>query len=211
MKMKKIAAASLAVCVCALSGMSALAESVVTTTTYDYNQKAEESVEVVSVVSGVEAGTQVTYLVWGGNKDDIKYIDQKEATAGSATFKFTGAQGDIYSGSVEAKFGSNGTYTLPKNFKFNEGVNIINSGKATVSVIKGEADTDTFYGKVSGEVAEYGFAVKSDDSSYQLYPAAGAFVSDNQGIFGITIKGISADADVVAYAIDLSGNFSEFK
>lgn len=221
MKMKKIAAASLAVCVCALSGMSALADGVgiVTTTGYVYGAQDTDSFTVTSTVTGVTAGKQVTYLVWNDKtkaENTIAYIDQAEATGGSATFSFSATKEKLYpaTATISAKFGTDDTVNagdVQKTFALNEGVNIINSGNANVSVIKGEADTDTFYGKVSGEVAEYGFAVKNSDGSYQLYPAAGASVSDNQGIFGITIKGISAEADVVAYAIDLSGNFSEFE
>ena len=203
MKMKKIAAASLAVCVCALSGMSALAANVATTTTYDWNNRDNDNatVKVTSVVADVPVDTQVTYLVWGGNENTIKYIDQKAATAAGATFEFTGKQNDIYSGSVVAKFGSNGTETLPKDFAFNEGVNVLENGDATCTKIDAawgiDAEEETgkaFCGTVSGNVKAYG--VKIGDTKY---PAAG---STDDGKFCVIIKGLtdSEVASAEAYA-----------
>lgn len=201
MKMKKIAAASLAVCVCALSGMSALAADVATTTSYDWNERTntDAPVTVTSVVKGVPVDTQVTYLVWGGTENTIKYIDQKAATATGATFEFTGKQSDIYSGSVVAKFGSNGTETLPKDFAFNEGVNVLKNGDPTCTKIEGAWNIDAdggnaFCGTVSGNVKEYG--VKIGDTKY---PAAG---STDDGKFCVIIKGLTADeaSSAVAYA-----------
>lgn len=201
MKMKKIAAASLAVCVCALSGMSALAADVATTTSYDWNKRTDTNapVTVTSVVKDVPVDTQVTYLVWGGTENTIKYIDQKAATATGATFEFTGKQSDIYSGSVVAMFGSNGTETLPKNFAFNEGVNVLKNGNPTCTEITGAWNIDAdggnaFCGTVSGNVKEYG--VKIGDTKY---PAAG---STDDGKFCVIIKGLTADeaSSAVAYA-----------
>ena len=201
MKMKKIAAASLAVCVCALSGMSALAADVATTTSYDWNKRTntDAPVTVTSVVKNVPVDTQVTYLVWGGDEKTIKYIDQKAATAEGATFEFTGKQSDIYSGSVVAKFGSNGTETLPKDFAFNEGVNVLKNGGPTCTKIEGAWNIDAdggkaFCGTVSGNVKEYG--VKIGDTKY---PAAG---STDDGKFCVIIKGLTADeaSGAVAYA-----------
>ena len=201
MKMKKIAAASLAVCVCALSGMSALAADVATTTSYDWNKRTDTNapVTVTSVVKDVPVDTQVTYLVWGGTENTIKYIDQKAATATGATFEFTGKQSDIYSGSVVAMFGSNGTETLPKNFAFNEGVNVLKNGNPTCTGITGAWNIDAvggnaFCGTVSGNVKEYG--VKIGDTKY---PAAG---STDDGKFCVIIKGLTADeaSSAVAYA-----------
>ena len=207
MKMKKIAAASLAVCVCALSGMSALAANVTTTTTYDWNNrdKADATVKVTSVVSGVDVDTQVTYLVWGGDESTIKYIDQKAANAAGATFEFTGKQGEIYNNTITAKFGSNGSYTLPKNFKFNDGVNYITAGDADVSKVAGfedgdyNADGDTgkaYYGKVSGEVAEYGVKVEQTGKETLYFPAAG---STDEGVFCVVISNLPSDATVSLY------------
>lgn len=207
MKMKKIAAASLAVCVCALSGMSALAADVATTTSYDWNKRTntDAPVTVTSVVKSVPVDTQVTYLVWGGDEKTIKYIDQKAATAEGATFEFTGKQSDIYSGSVVAKFGSNGTETLPKNFAFNEGVNYITSGKATVSNVAGFTDGDynadgdigkAYCGKVSGEVAEYGVKVEQAGKDTLYFPAAG---STNEGVFCVVISNLPDGATVSLY------------
>lgn len=201
MKMKKIAAASLAVCVCALSGMSALAADVATTTSYDWNKRTDTDapVTVTSVVKDVPVDTQVTYLVWGGTENTIKYIDQKAATATGATFEFTGKQSDIYSGSVVAKFGSNGTETLPKDFAFNEGVNVLKNGDPTCTKIEGAWNVvadggNAFCGTVSGNVKEYG--VKIGDTKY---PAAG---STDDGKFCVIIKGLTADeaSSAAAYA-----------
>lgn len=209
MKMKKIAAASLAVCVCALSGMSALAADVATTTSYDWNKRTDDNapVTVTSVVKGVPVDTQVTYLVWGGTESTIKYIDQKAATADGATFEFTGKQSDIYGGTIFAKFGSNGSETVPTNFKFVEGVNLMQNGTADVASVTDytdgtEIDVDgvkgkAYYGRVSGKVAEYGITVTvGEDVKY--FPAAG---STADGIFCVAITDLPQGAKVATYCI----------
>lgn len=207
MKMKKIAAASLAVCVCALSGMSALADVAVnTTTTYNYYNNADSSVKVTSVVSGVTEGTQVTYLVWGNSEDSIKYIDQKAAGTDGATFEFTAKQGDIYSDAITAKFGSNGSYTLPKNFKFNDGVNRITAGDATVTPVTGAQGIvaeggKAYFATVSGEVAEYGYKITNADSSVTYFPAAG---STADGKFCIVFTGLADGVEPEPYAVGLA-------
>lgn len=215
MKMKKIAAASLAVCVCALSGMSALAAvDIVTTTGYDYNAQGTDSFTVTSTVTGVTADKQVTYLVWNDStkaENTIAYIDQAKATGGSATFSFSATKEKLYpaSATISAKFGTDDTTNVAdvqKTFALNEGVNVIKNGTATVNYLG--VDGDTYYGKASGEVAEYGFAVANDDGSYQLYPAAGASLSENAGIFGVTINGLPSGTTPVAYVIGLDGTFS---
>ncbi len=212
MKMKKMAAASLAVCVSALSGMSALAATgVTTTTTYDYNNRtaADANVTVTTVVSGVTANKQVTYLVWDktGTTSDIKYIDQKTATEGTATFTFTDKMTDIYNASVSvAKIGTDDTAAtdLLKSFELSEGVNLITNGVAAVASVEGmtngsdfeDADSGisgkAYYGKVSGNVKEYGFKVNGDK-----YPALGC---TDDGVFCVVFKGLAADAVVEAYA-----------
>lgn len=207
MKMKKIAAASLAVCVCALSGMSALAASVTTTTNYDWNNRdiADAAVTVTSVVSGVDADTQVTYLVWGG-ENAIKYIDQKAADAAGATFTFTAKQKEIYSDSIVAKFGSNGSYTLPKNFKFNDGVNRITTGTATVTPVEGaqgiEAESGkAYFATVSGEVEEYGYKITNADESVTYFPAAGSTADGN---FCIVFTGLAEGVTPEPYVVELA-------
>lgn len=209
MKMKKIAAASLAVCVCALSGMSALADvTVATTTTYDWNNKGNgnATVDVTSVVSGVVANTQVTYLVWGGNENTIRYIDQKAANSeGKAEFGFTGKQSEIYDGTIVAKFGSNGSETVPTNFKFVEGVNRMENGTATVSTVDGYTDGTVidvdgvsgkaYYGRVSGKVAEYGIKV-TVGGDVKYFPAAG---STADGLFCVVISDLPENATVETY------------
>ena len=215
MKMKKIAAASLAVCVCALSGMSALADGVqvVTTTGYDYNAESNASFTVTSTVTGVTADKQVTYLVWNDKtkaENTIAYIDQAKATGGSATFTFSATKEKLYpaDATISAKFGTDDTANVEdvrKTFALNAGVNVITNGTATINKL-GDSE-GTYYGKASGEVAECGFAVKNADDSYQLYPAAGASVSENAGIFGITINGLPAGTTPVAYVIGLDGQF----
>lgn len=210
MKMKKIAAASLAVCVCALSGMSALAANVATTTTYDWNNRGDDNatVKVTSVVADVPVNTQVTYLVWGGDEDTIKYIDQKAANSeGKAEFGFTGKQKEIYGGTIVAKFGSNGSEAVPTNFKFVEGVNLMQNGTADVASVTGytdgtEIEVDgvkgkAYYGRVSGKVAEYGIAVTvGEDVKY--FPAAG---STADGIFCVAITDLPQGANVATYCI----------
>ena len=214
MKMKKIAAASLAVCVCALSGMSALADvNIVTTTGYDYTAADTASFTVTSTVTGVTADKQVTYLVWNDStkaENTIAYIDQAKATGGSATFSFSATKEKLYpaSATISAKFGTDDTANVAgvqKTFALNAGVNVITNGTATINNLG--ISGDTYYGKASGEVAEYGFAVANDDGSYQLYPAAGASVSENAGIFGITISGLPSGKTPVAYVIGLDGRF----
>lgn len=213
MKMKKMAAASLAVCVSALSGMSALAATgVTTTTTYDYNGRtdANASVTVKTVVSGVTANKQVTYLVWDktNTTSDIKYIDQKPATDGTATFTFTDKMTDIYNASVSvAKIGTDDAAAtdLLKSFELSEGANLITSGTASVDTTAYAAtngsDFETnsegitgkaYYGKVSGNVKEYGFKVNGTK-----YPALGC---TDEGVFCVVFKGLPAGATVVAYA-----------
>mgnify|MGYP004655914477 CR=1 FL=1 len=208
MKMKKIAAASLAVCVCALSGMSALAADVATTTTYDWNDRDNDNatVKVTSVVSDVAEGTQVTYLVWGNSEDSIKYIDQKAADAAGATFEFTAKQGDIYSDAITAKFGSNGSYTLPKNFKFNDGVNRITAGTATVTPVDGAQGIvaeggKAYFATVSGEVAEYGYKITNADNSVTYFPAAG---STANGEFCIVFTGLADGVTPEVYVVGLA-------
>ncbi len=214
MKMKKIAAASLAVCVCALSGMSALAAvDIVTTTGYDYNAANTASFTVTSTVTGVTADKQVTYLVWNDStkaENTIAYIDQAKATDGSATFSFSATKEKLYpaSATISAKFGTDDTANVAnvqKTFALNAGVNVIKNGTATINDLG--SSEGTYYGKASGEVAECGFAVMSADGSYQLYPAAGASVSENAGIFGITINGLPSGTTPVAYVIGLDGQF----
>ena len=209
MKMKKIAAASLAVCVCALSGMSALADvEVMTTTGYDYNtlkdydNATNKNFTVKSTVTGVTDNKQVTYLVWDGtNENSIAYIDQQKVANQKVEFEFTADAKKLYPGTVKisAKFGTDGTEKLPKDFAFNEGVNVLKNGNPTCTKIEGAWNVvadggNAFCGTVSGNVKEYG--VKIGDTKY---PAAG---STDDGKFCVIIKGLTADeaSSAVAYA-----------
>ena len=208
MKMKKIAAASLAVCVCALSGMSALADvNIVTTTGYDYNAANTASFTVTSTVTGLTADKQVTYLVWNDTtkaENTIAYIDQAKATGGSATFSFSATKEKLYpaSATISAKFGTDDTVNaagVQKTFALNAGVNVITNGNPTCTAITGAWNVvadggNAFCGTVSGNVKEYG--VKIGDTKY---PAAG---STDDGKFCVIIKGLTADeaSSAVAYA-----------
>lgn len=208
MKMKKIVAASLAVCVCALSGMSALADvEIVTTTGYDYNAANTASFTVTSTVTGVTADKQVTYLVWNDTtkaENTIAYIDQAKATGGSATFSFSATKEKLYpaSATISAKFGTDDTVNaagVQKTFALNAGVNVITNGNPTCTAITGAWNVvadggNAFCGTVSGNVKEYG--VKIGDTKY---PAAG---STDDGKFCVIIKGLTADeaSSAVAYA-----------
>lgn len=199
MKMKKIAAASLAVCVCALSGMSALADGVqvITTTGYDYNtlkgydNATNKNFTVKSTVTGVTNDKQVTYLVWDGkNESSIAYIDQQKVANGEVEFEFTADAKKLYPGTVKisAKFGTDGTEDLPRNFEFNEGVNVLKNGNAHCKKIDAVWNVESnggkaFCGTVSGNVKEYG--VRIGDTKY---PAAG---STNDGKFCVIIKGLT--------------------
>ena len=212
MKMKKIAAASLAVCVCALSGMSALADtaSVVTTTNYRYD--GTEPVQVVSTVSNVAAGKQVTYLVWDGT--NIKYIDQAEATDGTATFTFTANKADLYTNNLDvfAKFGTDdGTLTgLPAKFEFKDGTNFLTNGVAGTAGVAADVKTalETDYnGKkvyvytVSGNVTEYGVKVTAD-GKYEEFPALGAVVNaaKTAATYCVVFENLPQGAVVTPYA-----------
>ena len=210
MKMKKIAAASLAVCVCALSGMSALADvEVMTTTGYDYNtlkdydNAANKNFTVKSTVTGVTNDKQVTYLVWDGtNEKSIAYIDQQKVADNKVEFVFTADAKKLYPGTmkISAKFGTDDTANatgFQQKFEFNEGVNVIKNGNAFCTKIGAAWGVDAeggkaFCGTVSGNVKEYG--VKIGDTKY---PAAG---STNDGKFCVIIKGLTADEALSAAA-----------
>lgn len=221
MKMKKIAAASLAVCVCALSGMSALADTaptVVTTTGYFYGDGTEktDAIEVYSKVTGVEAGKQVTYLVWNGNENGISYIDQKAAgTDGSADFTFKAAQNKLYPSTynVVAKFGTDDANrgALP-TFELKQGVNFVTDGTATHNSIDTPNDfnvTDVTkatgaqvkFGTFSGNVKEYGVTVTVDGVSKE-FPAVGATwnAEKTMATFCVVFEGLPAGATLDTYA-----------
>lgn len=154
MKIKKLAAASLALCIGTLSGMSALAANVYTTTDYTYDAfkagTADAMVTVNSKVTGAEGG-QIAYLVCGVdaatgavNENEIYYIDQATASAdGVANFTFKAKQSSLYGtltgGAVAAvaKFGSDNSTDALSNvkFEFNPGANSFGDGTATADMV----------------------------------------------------------------------------
>lgn len=201
---KTLAAILAATTVTAISGISALAAtSVVTNTTYDWNNSADAdaTVTVTSTVTDTDKkGAQVTYLVATSNPSDtgaIKYIDQAalDLTTGIAEFKFTAKQSVIYDAGITAKFGSDDTTVAGamKSFAFVEGVDHFENGDAdTEFEVTNATGSNAWYGTVSGNVSEYGIKVSKGEEEY-TFPAKGSL----NGTFYVEIVG----ADLTGWTV----------
>ena len=229
----KSIAALMAVCVGTLSSVTAMAANITTDTTYDYTAK-DNPTATVYVTSNVDLGPanaekQITYLVSVPNPtkgSDIYYIDQKKANgSGSATFEFQGKQSDIYGGTVQAKFGTDGTLTesLP-TFTFTDTVNYYDMTVAqpTVTVQSSSAYTDAealntligttaspdnsriYWGKLAGNASGKVYGIKIDEKKYQSYGCG------SDGLFCIVLKdATTVDTNAAGYVEDAptkSGN-----
>lgn len=211
-RFSKTMAAVLAACVGTFSGISALAAvDVYTTTTYDYNNASTASVTVKSVVTdNANAGKMVTYLVSTGSGEEmsIKYIDQATlSAAGTAEFTFTANQGDIFGGTVTAKYGSNAGYADLPTFTFNPGANFLSKGTATIGIadvseIAGAPEgAQVIIATVSGNYTEYGVKLSKDGETDVYLPAYGAVVNSGNtaATFAVVISDLDAGWTPTAY------------
>lgn len=218
----KSIAALMAVCVGTLSSVTAMAANITTDTTYDYTAK-DNTTATVYVTSNVDlgpanAGKQITYLVSLPNPttgSEIYYIDQKKANgSGSATFEFQGKQSVIYGGTVQAKFGTDGTpdTTLP-TFTFTDTVNYYGMGAPDVitkeisgndaealAALSGTANADNsriYWGKLAGNASGKVYGIKIDEKKYQSYGCG------SDGLFCIVLKdATTVDNNAAGYVED---------
>lgn len=218
----KSIAALMAVCVGTLSSVTAMAATITTDTTYDYTAKGDTSATVY-VTSNVDLGTanaekQITYLVSLPNPttgSQIYYIDQQKANStGSATFEFQGKQSEIYGGTVQAKFGTDGTLTesLP-TFTFTDTVNYYGMGTPNVitkgisgndddalAALSGTATTTNsriYWGKLDGNASGKVYGITIDEKKYQSYGCG------NDGLFCIVLNGATTvDTNAAGYVED---------
>lgn len=221
----KSIAALMAVCVGTLSSVTAMAATITTDTTYDYTTKGDPSATVY-VTSNVDLGTinsgkQITYLVSLPNPttgSEIYYIDQQKANStGSATFEFQGKQSVIYGGTVQAKFGTDGTLTesLP-TFTFTDTVNYydmtvaqptvtVQSNSAytvadALSTLTGTATADNskiYWGKLAGNASGKVYGITIDEKKYQSYGCG------SDGLFCIVLNGATTvDTNAAGYVED---------
>ncbi len=200
-KLSKLLSAVLAICV-VFAGFTAFAApaTVVTTTNYDYATNndgndgipAEVTMTIVTTVTGVTSGNEVTYLVSkGSNSGDIVYIDQATAGVSGATFSFTAPQTDIFAATAKYGTDESGLTGLP-TFTFNHGVKYLTNAPAAVTrgtvwgtLLEGTTDAYIYSGAVTGPVEAYG--VKLGDTEL---PAMDCETTD--GSFVIIVEGINA-------------------
>ena len=216
----KSIAALMAVCVGTLSSVTAMAATITTDTTYDYTAK-DNPTATVYVTSNVDLGPanankQITYLVSVPNPtkgSDIYYIDQKKANgSGCATFEFQGKQSVIYGGTVQAKFGTDGTpdTTLP-TFTFTDTVNYYGMGTAGVAIPENapyetsdalaalsdtsatDSNSKIYWGRLSGNASGKTYGLEIDGKKYQSYGCG------YDGTFCIVLNGATDNATPTGY------------
>ena len=204
---KTLAAVLAATTLTAISGISAMAASVITTTDYTWGGGADTTVQVTSVVKAADKeNAQVTYLVATANPSEegaIKYIDQAPIKNGEATFTFTAKQSEIYDGAtISAKFGSDDTTIAEamEKFTFADGVDYYDNGNLAVTletpVLDAVNNRTIIYGTLTGNASEYGVTINNTET----FKAMATTYSENGGKFAIVIYGWQFDAatDTVA-------------